>query len=41
MIRSLLVSAAVVAGILSLGIDLAQTAYSAVQTAHTVLVGAG
>ena len=41
MIRSLLVSAAVVACILSLGADLARTAYGAVQTAQTVLVGAG
>ena len=38
MIRSLLLFAAVGAGILSLGIDLAQTAYGAVQTAHAVLI---
>ncbi len=38
MIRSLLASAIVLAGILSLGTDLVQTAYLTAQTARTVVL---
>ena len=38
MIRTLLASAVIVAGILSLGADLVQTAYQTAQTARVVLV---
>jgi hypothetical protein len=37
-IRSFLAAVVVLAGIVSLGADLAQTAYLAAQTAHTVVL---
>ncbi len=38
MLRSLIASFVVVAGILSLGVDLAQTAYHTAQTARIVVI---
>ncbi len=38
MIRSLLAAAVILAGIVSLGTDLAQTAYQTAQTARTVVL---